>query len=44
MAESGVFTPADARRCADAGASAILVGESRMRREDVAQAVRDLLG
>ena len=43
VAESGVFTAADARRCAEAGARAILVGESLMRRADVASAVRDLL-
>ena len=43
VAESGVFTPADARRCADAGASAILVGESLMRQADVTSATRSLL-
>ncbi len=43
VAESGVFSPADARRCAGAGASAILVGESLMRQADVAAATRALL-
>ncbi|HEX7800375.1 MAG TPA: indole-3-glycerol phosphate synthase TrpC, partial [Asticcacaulis sp.] len=31
VAESGVFTPADVARCAQAGAAAMLVGESLMR-------------
>ena len=44
VAESGVHTAADARRCGAAGACAILVGESLMRRADVAQAARELLG
>ena len=43
VAESGLFTAADARRCAEAGASAMLVGESLMRRSDVAAATRKLL-
>ncbi len=43
VGESGVHTRADAARLATAGASAVLVGESLMRRADVAQAVRDLL-
>ena len=43
VAESGIFTPADARRCAEAGASAILVGESLMRQADVAAATEALL-
>jgi indole-3-glycerol phosphate synthase len=44
VAESGIFTPADAARCAAAGASAVLVGESLMRQADVEQATRALLG
>ncbi|MDP8917119.1 MAG: indole-3-glycerol phosphate synthase TrpC [Pseudomonadota bacterium] len=43
VAESGIFTAEDARRCAAAGASAVLVGESLMRQADVAAATRSLL-
>jgi indole-3-glycerol phosphate synthase len=43
VGESGIFTPEDAARCARAGASAILVGESLMRQADVAAATRALL-
>ena len=44
VAESGLKTPADVKRVADAGAKAILVGETLMRSEDIAAAVRVLLG
>jgi indole-3-glycerol phosphate synthase len=44
VGESGIFTREDAARCARAGASAILVGESLMRQADVAAATRALLG
>lgn len=44
VAESGIFTHADAQRMADAGAHAVLVGESLMRQTDVAEATRRLLG
>ena len=44
VCESGLFTPADAARAADAGARAMLVGESLMRQADVAAATRALLG
>lgn len=44
VAESGIFTPQDVARMAQAGARAILVGESLMRQPDVAAATRELLG
>jgi indole-3-glycerol phosphate synthase len=43
VAESGIRTPADVRAMADAGADAILVGESLMRRPSPGQALRELL-
>ena len=43
VAESGLYSFADLRRMADAGARAFLVGESLMRAPDVAQATRRLL-
>lgn len=43
VAESGIFTPEDRKRMADAGASAILVGESLMRQGDIETATRALL-
>jgi indole-3-glycerol phosphate synthase len=42
--ESGIFTAQDAARLAAAGAKAMLVGESLMRRPDVTEATRMLLG
>jgi indole-3-glycerol phosphate synthase len=44
VAESGIFTPADALRMQNAGAKAILVGESLMRETDITAATRKLLG
>jgi indole-3-glycerol phosphate synthase len=43
VAESGIFTPADVARVADARAKAILVGESLMRQDDVTAATKALL-
>jgi indole-3-glycerol phosphate synthase len=43
VAESGIFTPADVAAVAEAGAGAILVGESLMRQSDVEEATRALL-
>ncbi len=44
VTESGIFTPDDVRRLRLAGASAMLVGESLMRQDDVADATRRLIG
>ena len=44
VSESGVFTRADARQLRDAGANALLVGESLMRSGDAASAIAELLG
>ena len=43
VAESGVFTRKDAQRLRDAGADALLVGESLMRSGDAASAIESLL-
>jgi indole-3-glycerol phosphate synthase len=43
VAESGIFAPADVARVERAGASAMLVGESLMRNDDVEAATRALL-
>jgi indole-3-glycerol phosphate synthase len=42
VAESGIHTPDDARRVFEAGADAILVGETLMRAENPAQRIREL--
>ena len=44
VAESGIRDAADARRLADAGYDAILVGEALVRAEDRAGRLRDLVG
>ena len=44
VTESGIFTSTDAARLAEAGAAAMLVGESLMRQSDVEAATRALLG
>ena len=43
VAESGLTTPADLARLAQAGARSFLIGESLMRQHDVASATRALL-
>ena len=44
VAESGLGTPADLKRLADAGVSTYLIGESLMRENDVAAATARLIG
>jgi indole-3-glycerol phosphate synthase len=43
VSESGLFTPEDAQRISRAGCSAMLVGESLMRQDDLTGATRALL-
>lgn len=44
VGESGIFTRQDAQRLQNAGARALLVGESLMRQDDVTAATRTLMG
>ncbi|MCI0533630.1 MAG: hypothetical protein L0Z50_00230 [Verrucomicrobiales bacterium] len=43
MAESGIHTRADVKRLAQAGARAILVGESLMRQGNISGKVHEIL-
>ena len=43
VSESGLYTPADLASVAQAGASAVLVGESLVKQTDLERAVKDLL-
>jgi indole-3-glycerol phosphate synthase len=40
VSESGIFTPEDVVRLTDAGAHAVLIGESLMREDDAGMALR----
>ena len=40
VSESGIFTPEDVERLTDAGAHAVLIGESLMREDDAGMALR----
>ena len=44
VSESGIHTAADVKKLAEAGVSAVLVGESLMRSEDIGAKVRELFG
>jgi indole-3-glycerol phosphate synthase len=44
VSESGIYSPDDIRWLTSIGADAVLVGEHFMRQEDVAEAVRRLMG
>src|SRR5947208_404378 len=44
VSESGINTPDDVKKLADAGVSAMLVGESLMRSPDIGAKIRDLYG
>ncbi|MGI8924047.1 MAG: indole-3-glycerol phosphate synthase TrpC [Fimbriimonadales bacterium] len=44
VSESGIWTNDDVLRAAEAGAKAVLVGESLVRQADIPRAVRELLG
>jgi indole-3-glycerol phosphate synthase len=44
VSESGIFTADDVKRLSEAGADAVLVGESLVRSADPAQKIRELLG
>jgi indole-3-glycerol phosphate synthase len=44
VSESGIFTAGDAKRLANAGVDAILVGEALMTASNIAGKVRELSG
>ncbi len=44
VSESGIFTAGDVKQLGEAGADAVLVGESLVRSADPAQKIRELLG
>jgi indole-3-glycerol phosphate synthase len=44
VSESGINTFADIRKLADAGVSAVLVGESLMRSDDIGAKITELFG
>jgi indole-3-glycerol phosphate synthase len=44
VAESGIHTYEDARRMANAGADAILIGESLMKSKDIANSLKEFIG
>lgn len=44
VSESGIHTHEDVQKLAQAGVSAILVGESLMRSDDISAKIRDLMG
>jgi indole-3-glycerol phosphate synthase len=44
VSESGIHSPADVKKLAEAGVSAVLVGESLMRSPDIGAKVRELFG
>ena len=43
VSESGLKSPANAQRALDAGASAILIGETLMRADDPTRAIEEYL-
>ena len=44
VSASGIHTHEDVQKLAQAGVSAILVGESLMRSDDISAKIRDLMG
>ena len=44
VSESGIHTYSDIRKLADAGVSAVLVGESLMKSDDIPGKIRELFG